>query len=181
MLAEAPAVDVSWHVFSAPGPRRQEARRSALAWTQGARHVEVEVSRFKESYFPDQWSRIKDRMGEIRRSVDPDIVFTHARVDRHQDHQALAELTWNAFRGHTILEYEIPKYEGDLGQPNVYVALAEDVCRRKVSALMTNFPTQREKPWFTDETFWALLRLRGTECGPRARYAEAFHGPKVVV
>lgn len=181
LLSESPAVEVAWHVFSAPGPRRAEALKSAQNWLRGARSTDIAVARYKESYFPNQWARIKDHMAAARRAFEPDVVFTHARCDRHQDHQVLAELTWNAFRDHTILEYEIPKYEGDLAHPNVYVALDEEVCRRKVDALMRVFPSQREKPWFTEDTFWALLRLRGIESGRRARFAEAFHGGKVVL
>lgn len=181
LLSESPAVDLSWHVFSAPGPRRAEARRSALAWTRGAKSVRLEIGRFKESYFPHAWARVKDHVAGLRRDFEPDIVFSHARHDRHQDHQVLAELTWNTFRDHTILEYEIPKYEGDLGRPNVYVALDEPMCQRKVRALMSGFPTQRAKPWFTEDTFWALLRLRGLESGRRVRFAEAFYGSKIVL
>lgn len=173
-------VNVHWHVFSAPGDRRREARSSAMDFLGKNRRAKVVVHRFRESYFPDQWSAIKEALEEARQEFEPDLVFTHWREDRHQDHRVLSDLTWNTFRSHTILEYEIPKYDGDLGNPNVYVALDEAVCRRKVSALLRHFRSQTSKHWFTDDTFFALLRLRGLECGPRARFAEAFYGRKIV-
>jgi LmbE family N-acetylglucosaminyl deacetylase len=181
LLERWPEVDVHWHVFSAPGARRREAERSAAAWLTGASRTTVRIGRFRESYFPDHWAAIKRAVERIRQSCDPDLVFTHWRDDRHQDHRVLSDLAWNAFRQHTILEFEIPKYDGDLGQPNVYVGLDEAVCRRKTELLMRHFPTQRTKHWFTPDTFMALLRLRGLECGPDAHYAEAFHGRKLVI
>jgi len=107
--------------------------------------------------------------------------FTHRLEDRHQDHRLLAELTWNTFRNHLVLEYEIPKYEGDLGQPNLFVPLREEICRQKIDALHEAFASQREKPWFTPDTFWSLLRIRGLECHSKSRYAEAFTARKLVV
>ena len=113
--------------------------------------------------------------------MKPDLIFTHRREDRHQDHRLLAELTWNAFRDHLILEYEIPKYEGDLGAPNFFVPLAEDVVRKKVAHLMEHFPSQREKPWFTAGTFEGLMRVRAVECNAKSGFAEAFHCRKAVL
>jgi LmbE family N-acetylglucosaminyl deacetylase len=181
LLESRPKLEVHWHVLSAPGPRQREARRSAAAWLRRARKSHVEVQEFRESYFPDQWAAIKDRVEQIRANSDPDLIFTHRRDDLHQDHRVVSDLTWNAFRGHTILEYEIPKYDGDLGNPNLYVALDERVCRRKVLALMRHFRTQTAKHWFTEDTFLALLRLRGIECGSHTHFAEAFHARKLVV
>jgi len=120
------------------------------------------------------WSR-------IRTSCEPDLIFTHRRDDLHQDHRVVSDLTWNAFRSHTILEYEIPKYDGDIGNPNLYVALGRRACRRKVAALMKFFTTQTTKPWFTEDTFFSLLRLRGIESGGRTQFAEAFYARKLVV
>jgi LmbE family N-acetylglucosaminyl deacetylase len=180
MIRACPGIQVHWHVFSTPGLRRREAQNSAREFLKDAGQKTVRVESFRESYFPDQWSDIKDVFGKIRRQFEPDFVFTHRGDDRHQDHRVLSELTWNTFRNHLILEYEIPKYEGDLGQPNLYVTLAEDLCRQKVSALLRHFPTQATKPWFTEDAFLALLRLRGIECGPKAHYAEAFHARKLV-
>lgn len=181
LVAEQPAVKVRWQVFSAPGARRREAEQSARAFLKGARGARVEVGRFRESYFPAQWSAIKAALEQARREFEPELVFTHARDDRHQDHRILSDLAWNTFRDHRILEYEIPKYDGDLGQPNVYVTLDEATTRRKVDALMQYFATQTGKHWFTPDTFLGLLRLRGLECGPAALFAEAFYGRKIVV
>jgi LmbE family N-acetylglucosaminyl deacetylase len=181
LLASWPGAEVHWHVLSAPGARQREARRSAAAWLRSARKSTVGVLDFRESYFPDQWGDIKRRMEQIRATCEPDLVFTHRRDDLHQDHRVVCDLTWNAFRRHTILEYEIPKYDGDMGNPNFYVTLDERVCRRKVAALMRHFPTQVSKPWFTEDTFLALLRLRGIECGGRTHFAEAFYARKLVL
>jgi LmbE family N-acetylglucosaminyl deacetylase len=118
---------------------------------------------------------------QIRATCEPNLIFTHWRDDAHQDHRVVSELTWNAFRSHTILEYEVPKYDGDLGRPNLYVPLDDRIARRKVGGLMRHFRTQAQKHWFTEDTFYALMRLRGIECGGRARFAEAFHARKLVV
>jgi LmbE family N-acetylglucosaminyl deacetylase len=174
-------VVVRWHVFSAAAERRREAERSATRFLEGARDATVHMNDFRESYFPEQWAAIKDVFETIKAEFEPDVVLTHWRDDRHQDHRVLSDLAWNTFRSHAILEYEIPKYDGDLGNPNIYVALDEALCRRKVDAIMDCFQTQRGRHWFTEDVFWGLLRLRGMECGPRARYAEAFFGRKLVV
>lgn len=176
-----PQVEVHWHVLSAPGPRGREASRSAAAWLRAVRKSHVDVLAFRESYFPDQWADIKNRVEQIRASCEPDLIFTHRRDDLHQDHRVVSDLTWNAFRSHTILEYEIPKYDADLGNPNLYVALDHRVCRRKVAALIRHFGSQTTKPWFTEDTFFALLRLRGIECGGPTHFAEAFYARKLVL
>lgn len=181
LLRAWPEVEIHWHVLSAPGLRACEARGSAAAWLRAAGTSHVDVQDFRESYFPDQWAAIKDHVEQIRASCEPDLVFTHRRDDLHQDHRIVCELTWNAFRNHTILEYEIPKYDGDLGVPNLYVALDQRVCRRKVAALMRYFRSQAHRPWFTEDTFFALLRLRGIECGGRAQFAEGFYARKLVL
>jgi LmbE family N-acetylglucosaminyl deacetylase len=181
LLGASRAVNVHWHVLSAPGVRRREAQRSAREWLQGARRSTVHVGRFGESYFPDQWRAIKDDFEAIRRTCEPDLIFTHWRDDRHQDHHVVSDLTWNTFRDHTILEYEIPKYDGDLGCPNVYVPLEPAIAETKVASLLRVFRSQATKHWFTEDTFFALMRLRGIECGPSARFAEAFHGHKLVI
>jgi len=182
LLESCPEVEVHWHVLSAPGPRAREARRSAAAWLRAASASHVDVSDFRESYFPDQWGAVQDRIEQIRAGAEPDLIFTPRRDDLHQDHRVVSELTWNAFRSHPILEYEIPKYDGDLGNPNAYFALDERLCRRKVAALMRYFPSQaKTKAWFTEDTFLAMLRLRGVECGRRTRFAEAFHARKLVL
>jgi LmbE family N-acetylglucosaminyl deacetylase len=168
-------------VASAPGERAREARLSAREWLAAARSSTIEIGRFRESYFPHQWAALKDAFEQLKRTCEPHLVFTHWREDRHQDHRVVSDLTWNTFRHHTILEYEIPKYDGDLGNPNVYVPLDEATSTRKAATILRCFKSQARKGWFTEDAFLAMLRLRGIECGPRARFAEAFYGRKLVV
>ena len=180
MIRDCPGIEVRWHVFSSPGARRSEAQRCAREFLKDAKKKTITVENFRERYFPDQWSVIKRSFDKIGRQFDPDLVFTHRGDDHHQDHRVLSELTWNTFRNHLVFEYEIPKYEGDLGQPNFYVSLDKEIAQRKVSALMKYFPTQTARHWFTEDLFLGLMRLRGIECGPKAYYAEAFHARKCV-
>ena len=181
LLAEHPEAEVDWVVFSGQGERADEARRSAEAFLSGAARSRVDVHAFRDTFFPQAWGEIKEVFAELSQRVNPDVIFTHRREDLHQDHRAVAELTWCLFRDHLVLEYDIPKFEGDLGTPNVYVALAEDVCRRKVGHILEHFASQRTKPWFTDDTYWALLRIRGVECNSPTRYAEGFYGRKMLL
>jgi len=175
-----PGARFQWVVLSADEVREPETRAAAARLHAGADH-KVEVARFPGSYFPSAHREIKDYFEALKGWLDPDLILTHRLEDRHQDHRLVAELTWNTFRGHTILEYEIPKYEGDLGQPNVYVPLARDAVDRKVEALLECFPSQRQRPWFTADLFLAQLRLRGIECNAPSGFAEAFHARKLVV
>lgn len=177
LLRERADVHVRWEVLASTPEREVEARASAAELLAGAAEATVEVHRFRESYFPEQWAALKDHLFEVRARFAADLVLTHHRHDRHQDHRTIAELSWNAFRDHLLLEYEVPKYEGDLGRPNVFVALDEDVAAEKVDGLLRHFPSQAGKPWFDAEAFRSLLRLRGLECN--ARWAEAFHGDKL--
>jgi LmbE family N-acetylglucosaminyl deacetylase len=174
-------LEVRWVVFSAPGPRAQEARESAGEFLLGLKNPEIKVGAFRESYFPSDWASIKDWFEEIRRNFDPDLVFTHYRNDRHQDHRVLSDLAWNTFRNHLILEYEILKYDGDLGNPNVFVPLPEQVCVRKTELLLKHFKTQAIKHWFTSDTFEAMHRIRGVECASTTGRAEAFYCRKLVL
>jgi len=177
-LARArPDLNVLWVVFSANGKRRLEASSSARLFLQGVGQSKVVVKQFKESFFPVQEESIKAYFEVLKKSFEPDIVFTHYRADRHQDHRLLSDLAWNTFRDHLILEYEIPKYDGDLGIPNLFVPLDKAVCRRKARHLCRMFATQKSKHWFSEDTFLALMRLRGIECA--SPYAEAFHCRKV--
>jgi LmbE family N-acetylglucosaminyl deacetylase len=128
-----------------------------------------------------QPAQIKEAFEALKARISPDLIFTHYRHDLHQDHRLIAELTWNTFRDHLVLEYEIPKYDGDLGVPNLFVPLDEALCRRKIDTLMTNFASQRDKRWFSEDLFRSLLRLRGMECNSPSTYAEAFYGRKLVV
>jgi LmbE family N-acetylglucosaminyl deacetylase len=141
----------------------------------------VQLHAFRESYFPWQGAEIKDAFEALKRSFAPDLVLTHWGGDAHQDHRTLAELTWNSFRDHLVLEYEIPKYDGDLGRPSLYVPLSRAEAEGKVQALMEHFGSQRSRGWFTPDTFFALLRLRGVECNAAEGFAEAFHCRKWVI
>lgn len=180
LLSRQKNVHVSWVVFSASRVRAREARASAKLYLQRAKRRSVIVHGFRDSFFPFDGAKIKKRF-EVLKSESPDVIFTHARGDVHQDHRLLAELTWNTFRNHLILEYEIPKYDGDLGQPNFFVPLEKHFYEQKVRYLMDAFASQRSKLWFRKETFLALMRLRGMECVAPSGYAEAFYCRKVVV
>lgn len=181
LLAERPGSTVDWVVFSAADRRAEEARASAAAFTHRAMRRRIEIHAFAETRFPETFGALKDAFGALVRRVDPDVVFTHRCADRHQDHRTLGELTWNHFRDHLILEYEIPKYEGDLGHPNLYAPLDRELARMKVDLLLEHFASQRERPWFTREVFRGLLAVRGAECRAPSGFAEAFHVHKLVV
>jgi LmbE family N-acetylglucosaminyl deacetylase len=174
-------VTVHWVVLSATPPRAREAKRSAQVFLQGARVKKVIIKNFRDSYFPFMGKRIKNFVQQLSREVSPDLIFTHRRNDLHQDHRLLAELTWNAFRDHLILEYEIPKYDGDMGAPNAYVHLSKNAAERKVRHICDQFKTQRSKQWFSEDTFLALLRLRGIESNSPSKYAEAFYSQKMLL
>jgi LmbE family N-acetylglucosaminyl deacetylase len=180
LVAECPDFVMTWVVFSAGGERALEAQNSADEFTRGFQHKKVILNEFRDGYFPANSASIKDMFEGLKNSTSPDIVFTHYRHDLHQDHRLVSELTWNTFRNHLILEYEIPKYDGDLGSPNFFVQLDESICQEKIQHIMTHFRTQAEKEWFTEETFLALLRLRGIESKSSGRYAEAFYCRKIV-
>jgi len=181
LLRDHPGSHVMWVVFSAKGARRQEAVQSAEMFLRQAGSKTIETKTFKESFFPYCGEAIKAYFEKLKQAINPDVIFTHYRQDLHQDHRVVCELTWNTFRRHQILEYEIPKYDGDLGRPNLYVPLTDAVCNAKVKLLMAGFSTQRSRQWFTEDTFYSLLRLRGVEANSPERYAEAFHAKKVVV
>jgi LmbE family N-acetylglucosaminyl deacetylase len=181
LLAEHAGSSVHWVVFSAAGPREQEARSSAAAFLSQAAANTLRVRSFRESYFPAAWSEIKEFFEEVRASFDPDLVFCHRREDLHQDHRVIAELTWNTFRNHLVLEYEIPKYEGDLGAPNVFVPLSRHHAERKVELLLQHFVSQAGRIWFRPDTFHGLMSVRGVECHAPEGRAEAFHARKLVL
>jgi LmbE family N-acetylglucosaminyl deacetylase len=180
LLARHPGSHVTWVVFSATGVRAAEAKASAADFLAGAGERDVRTLEFRESFFPYDGAAIKSAF-EALKSVEPDVVFTHCRHDLHQDHRLLAELAWNTFRDHLILEYEIPKYDGDLGHPGVFVALDGGVARRKCELIQHHFVSQRSRHWFDPELFMGLMRIRGMECRAPAGYAEAFHGRKLVI
>jgi len=203
LLEQHPAAQVRWVVLSARGPRAKEAKASAAAFLaagaagkgavgksaarggartpararRGATH-RIELRSFRDGFLPYDGAKVK-AFFETLKPFEPDLVLTHLRTDLHQDHRVACELTWNTFRNHTILEYEVPKYDGDLGAPNVFVPLTEAQARRKLDLIERHFATQRGKHWFRRENFEALLRLRGMECRAPSGLAEAFQGRKV--
>jgi LmbE family N-acetylglucosaminyl deacetylase len=180
-IAGGARLDVHWCVLSARGPRRAEAMAGAAAVLAGTVAQKVECAEFRDGYFPYQGAEIKSWIEGLKRWVDPDIVFTHRSDDAHQDHREVCRLTWNAFRDHTILEYEIPKWDGDLGRPNCYIAMSEETMERKIALLQNCFGTQRSKDWFDADTFRGLARLRGMECRAPGRFAEAFVARKLIL
>ena len=181
-LAESPnPPEFTWVVFSSDPVREAEAMRSARTFLRGAAQSRIVIQNFRDGFFPYDGGRLKEAFEELKTIVSPDLVVTHYRDDRHQDHRMVSELTWNTFRDHLIVEYEIPKYDGDLGSPNLFVPLDDTVCRRKIDVILTTFVSQKDKRWFSEEVFRALLRLRGTECNAVSNYAEAFYCRKLVL
>jgi LmbE family N-acetylglucosaminyl deacetylase len=176
-----PDVEIDWVVLAAAGARGDEARASAASFTEGIANVRTEVHEFRDGFLPYAGGEVKQVFEDLKSHVNPQLVLTHAGYDLHQDHRLASELTWNTFRNHLILEYEIPKYDGDLGRPNVFVPLTQAVVDRKLALLEEQFATQRGKHWFDRETFVALMRLRGMESVAPERFAEAFTARKVIV
>ncbi len=179
LMARGVRLDVLWCVLSGEGKREREARSSAADFLSEAENAKVEVMPFRDGFFPEQGESIKSWFEMLKTRVAPDLILTHRRDDAHQDHRAVCRLTWNTFRDHSILEYEIPKWDGDLGQPNVYLPISASVLQRKIDLLDTHFGSQRSKQWFDAETFRGLARLRGMECHAPERYAEAFVARKL--
>jgi LmbE family N-acetylglucosaminyl deacetylase len=167
-----------WVLFSADGIRSKEAEQSAALFAGSMTMRGPQIKNFKDGFMPYLGGEVKAAFEELK-EVSPDLVFTHARHDAHQDHRLLAELTWNTFRDHLILEYEIPKYDGDIGQPSIFVPLDAATCKKKVDSIMEAFRSQHDKGWFQPETFYSLMRLRGIECNSPSGYAEAFYGRKL--
>lgn len=166
-----PGLALTWVVLAAPGDRAAEARASAQAFLADADVLDVRIHEFRDGFLPYVGGEVKEVFEELK-EVRPDLVFTHTRHDLHQDHRLACELTWNTFRNHLILEYEIPKYDGDLGSPNVFVPLEEFLVEEKLRVLRDHYASQHSKHWFDDELFRGLMRLRGMESA--SRYAEAF-------
>ena len=179
-LARAnPGLAVDWVVLAASGNRAGEARRSAEVLLADAAESSVEVHAFRDGYLPHTAAEVKDAFEELKARVQPDLVLTHTTDDLHQDHRFVCELTWNTFRDHVVLEYEIPKWDGDTGRPNVYVPLEESVVEEKLELLGRHFETQRGKDWYDVEVFRGLMRIRGMECRAPSGYAEAFVARKL--
>jgi LmbE family N-acetylglucosaminyl deacetylase len=190
LIAANPNLKIAWVVFNAERARHGEAMESAKEYLAPLKKgYQLKINSFRESYFPTEWAEIKTFFGRVASDfladcdgLPPDLIFTHTREDRHQDHRVISDLTWNAFRNNLVLEYEIPKYDGDLGTPNVYVSLSKEIVDRKVDLLLEHFRSQATtKHWFDEESFRALLRIRGLECASLSRYAEAFYARKMVL
>ena len=180
LIADGRVASVRWAVLSAAGTRADEARTAAAA-VLGDVPAEVEIDDFRDGYFPYLGGAVKDRIQALATGPAVDLVLTHRREDLHQDHRLVSELTWNAFRDHVVLEYEIPKYDGDLGTPNTYVELNEEIAGRKIEVLTGAFESQADKHWFSPDTFRALLRLRGIECRAASGLAEGFTARKLLL
>lgn len=181
LLARYPELEVRWIVLSGNEQRADEARCAASLFLRDAMGAEVSVHTFRDGFFPFVGAAIKEFFEELKREQSPDLIFTHSRDDLHQDHRVVADLTWNTFRDHAILEYEIPKFDGGLVSPNFFVPIDDETRQRKVAYLMRAFGSQRDKRWFTEDTFTALLRLRGVECASPSGSAEGFQARKLVL
>jgi LmbE family N-acetylglucosaminyl deacetylase len=180
-LAEQyPGTKFHWVVFSAAGERKVEASQAAELFAAGGNLQEPLLKTFRDGFLPFLGAEVKEVFEELK-GISPDVIFTPRRKDAHQDHRLVGELTWNTFRDHWILEYEIPKYDGDMGQPNVYVPLEERVAQKKVDYLVEIFKSQHSRRWFQEGTFLSLLRIRGIECNAPSSYAEAFYCRKSVL
>ena len=180
LLSNHPTARFVWVTLSSDAQRSAETRAAAARLLEGAVDAVVSVEEFKGSYFPHSGPALKDYF-ETLKAFNPDLILTHCRHDLHQDHRVTNELTWNTFRDHAILEYEIPKFDGDLGAPNVFFALSRAEMKRKCDILIECFPSQRQRQWFTRDTFEAIARLRGIECNAPEGYAEAFYSRKLRV
>ncbi|PHM10611.1 PIG-L deacetylase family protein [Nostoc sp. 'Peltigera malacea cyanobiont' DB3992] len=172
-------VVIYWVVFSSNEQRAEEATTSASLFLEEIPVKKIIIKNFRDGFLPFQGIEVKECFEQLKQEFSPDIIFTHHRDDRHQDHRLISDFTWNTFRNHLILEYEIPKYDGDLGIPNFFVHLNETLCRRKIQYILDAFATQNNKQWFTEETFRAILRIRGIESNSPSKYAEAFYCRKI--
>jgi len=180
-LEEYDNLEFHWVVLSSGRRRKKEALKAADLFLQGASKKTVAVESFRDGFFPYIGTEIKEYFEVLKKRVSPDVVLTHYRDDRHQDHRLVSDLTWNTFRKELILEYEIPKYDGDLGQPNLFMQLSEKVCQKKVRYILDVYQTQIQKHWLTEDTLRAMLRLRGVESRSAGKYAEAFYCRKMLL
>ena len=175
LLEENPNTEVHWVVVGAMGQRANEAVESANLFLANAKRKEIVIKQFRDGFFPYSGSDIKDFFEKLKGECSPDLILTHYRGDLHQDHRLVSELTWNTFRNHLILEYEIPKYDGDIGAPNFFVHLSDATCRKKIQNILRCFKSQRDKSWFSEDTFLSILRIRGLESNAPNRYAEGYY------
>jgi LmbE family N-acetylglucosaminyl deacetylase len=181
LAAEGKLASVTWAVMTSTPEREAEARASAAAFLEGVADTRVEVASFRDGFLPYSGYEVKEHFEWLKGEVRPDLVLTHRRADAHQDHRLVAELTWNTWRDHLVLEYEIPKWEGDLGAPNLFVPLDRELCERKVKLLHEHFPSQAGRRWFTADTFMSVMRLRGLECNSPSDHAEGLYVRKAIL
>ena len=181
LIADGLVTSVRWVVCSGTATRAQEARAGAAAIVEGVADREIVIGAGRDGYFLLEGAAIKDWFEDLKRGPEPDLILTHRRDDRHQDHRFISDLTWQTFRSSLILEYEIPKYDGDLANPNVFVEVPERIMRRKIEVLETSFASQVDRHWYDSGTFTAIMRLRGVESRSTSGYAEAFEGRKLIL
>jgi LmbE family N-acetylglucosaminyl deacetylase len=181
LIEQYPDLHIHWVVLASNPTRAAEATRSAELFLAQAKSSSVRIEAFRNGYFPYVGADIKDFFERVKKDVSPDVIFTHYGADHHQDHRVTSELTWNTFRDHFILEYEIPKYDGGLGSPNFFVPATAERCQQKVDYLDQCFASESNKQWFTRDTFLGLMRLRGIECASASGYAEAFYSRKATL
>jgi LmbE family N-acetylglucosaminyl deacetylase len=181
LIEENPGAEFMWVVFSSNPTRKAEAKAVAESFLAGAAKAEIRILDFRDGYLPYIGSAVKDSFEALKKDFSPDLILTHYRNDLHQDHRLVSDLTWNTYRDHLILEYEIPKYDGDMGIPNFFIPIGEAQAARKIKTILDGYPTQKGRQWFMEDTFHSLLRLRGMEANSPSRYAEAFHSRKAVL
>lgn len=182
MLSTQRQITITWVVFSSDDRRQKEAESGADLFCEGARRLDLEIHSFRDGFLPTEPVNLKETFESLKSRIEaPDLIFTHYRNDLHQDHRAVSDLTWNTFRNHLILEYEIPKWDGDLGQPNVFVPLSRAQGDEKILRLHEAYASQSSKAWFSNDLFWSLMRIRGMECNAGETIAEAFYCRKLVI
>ena len=181
LLEEYPRTEVYWIVLSSDPRREKEARSSARLFLKQAEKKTIKIEKLRNGFFPYNGRKIKDYFEEQKKKFSPNIIFTHYKMDLHQDHRLVSELTWNTYRNHLILEYEIPKYDGDFGSPNLFSPLGSSVCDLKINSILASFTSQGDKHWFTSDLLYSILRLRGMECGSSTKNAEAFYCRKILL
>lgn len=180
LAAEQRGLEVLWVVFASTPERAAEARASASAFLEGASQVRIVVRDYRDGFLPYSGAAVKDDFEALKREFSPDLIFTHYREDRHQDHRLVSDLTWNTWREHLVLEYEIPKYDGDFGSPNLFAALPASRLDRKIELLQKHYPSQAQKPWFTPDLFRAVARIRGMESAAPEGFSEGFYCRKAL-
>ena len=181
LLSQQHDVNVYWQVFSSTPSREEEAVAGANRFCAAANRLEIDILDFRDGYLPYEGSAVKEAIEKTKQHFEPDLIFTHYRYDLHQDHKKVSELTWNTFRNHMILEYEIPKWDGDMGAPNVFVAIERETADEKIAALQSIYNSQKNKSWFTDDLFHSIMRLRGMESNSHSTLAEAFYARKLLI